>query len=185
MLIDILINKAHDAAAERDYTEAAKLYGMIMKDPTLNNRVDLKVRYAFCLEKTGEYIKSIKYYQEVLKSHKGSKNVVAIEALESKISLLRSLSIQAKKTNVKKKQSFTEQLDDASTRDFPGYLALGTTDFSSQMKDDKNQSLKQKLKNQDQSSLNYTSYLSLDTQDLSPKPEDDDETTLDLSKSSD
>jgi len=174
MPINILINKAHDAAAKRDYKEAAKLYGMLLRDSALNERVDLKVRYAFCLEKTGKFSESIKFYQEVIDSHKGSKNVSAIEALESKVSVLRSLSNQSvtpAKSNIKKKQSFTEQMNEAATKDFAGFLALGTTDLSNETTD---------ADSQDQSQLNFASYLSLETQDFTPQ-EEDDEGTQDLS----
>ena len=187
MPINALINQAHDAVVKKDFTEASRLYGLLMKDPELRRRLDIKVRFAFCLEKTGKYLESIKYYEEVISIQKENKNVAAIEALESKVTLLQSLSNQQKvrkKPKTKKKPSFTEQMDAASTRDFAGFLALDSRDLASQQIVENREVLSRdlnKLKdNHDQSLLNYTGYLALGTQDFS-LPEEE-EPTLKLPK---
>ncbi|MDX8387879.1 MAG: hypothetical protein R8M46_05005 [Ghiorsea sp.] len=186
-----LMASALEAASKQNFKVAADIYQTIIDTPEMKDRVDLKVRYAFCLEKTGQLFESIKYYQEAIESCHVVKEFSVIKTLETKITVLRSLS-KVRKPNEKKLSrgnSKTSLMNEASTREFQSLLDLGTRDLN-QTGEKGGQGLAQALERSlstlepdinEKSKLEHTSYFTLGTTDFEHTAEDWNAETLDLS----
>jgi hypothetical protein len=182
--VNSIIKSARDAAFEKNFKEAVSLYSTIMDSPEMMERVDLKVKYAFCLEKTGKIFESIKYYQEVIDSYQDVRESEAIKTLETKVSVLRSLSNHRKATKKKTNMSLSNQMDEASTKEFSSFLALGTIDLHQEGASGGQKLAKALERNSSdvQPHLDYTAFLALETHDFEQPQATGEEDTLDLSK---
>lgn len=87
-----LLRKARITFSKENYEEAAELYARILQDPEMHDHLDLKTRYAFCIEKTGNLVDAIDVYQEIVTLYKGAGETGAAKATELKISILQKLA---------------------------------------------------------------------------------------------
>lgn len=104
----------------------------MLTNPEMQKDIDIKARYAFCLEKIGQLEQAIKQYHDVVVMYLKMKEMAAAKALDLKINVLRSL-LEQKQAKAKKTTcvGVTSQMHNAATVDFAKFLALGTSDLSS------------------------------------------------------
>ena len=90
-----LMRKARIAVSRENFEEAAGYYETLLQHSDMNDQLDLKTRYAFCLEKKGDLHAAADVNQEIVEAYKSSGEVGAAKALELKISIIRKLADQS------------------------------------------------------------------------------------------
>jgi len=154
-----LMRQARKAVIQENFAEAEKLYGLVLQDPEMQNLLDIKTRYAFCVEKIGNIEKAVELYQEIVAIYQQSGEKGAAKALELKISILQSLHNKTPLTeNEQASQNETIQHLDDATLDYIRQLNLGTRDLDPDASSE--------VKKHDTAD-DVMKFLSLGTQDLS------------------
>ncbi len=97
MNIPVTLRQARKAVAQENFIEAERLYALVLQDEAMQDMVDIKIRYAFCLEKTEKLTDAIEIYQDVVCIYQAQEEVGAAKALVLKISILENFLQQASK----------------------------------------------------------------------------------------
>ena len=85
-----LLRLARKAVSRDEYHEAEKLYASIMKFPEMADDLDIRLRYAYCTEKTENLEQAIETYSEVVAIYHQSGEEGAATALEKVIEGLKN-----------------------------------------------------------------------------------------------
>ncbi len=86
--IPLMLRKARTAVFNKEYDEAAVLYTTVMAQKEMAANFDVKVRHAFCVEKTGHVNQAIKLYQGIVKHYREVGEDSAAEGVEYTIAEL-------------------------------------------------------------------------------------------------
>ncbi|MDQ6976923.1 MAG: hypothetical protein Q9M75_02305 [Ghiorsea sp.] len=98
MNIPVMLRQARKAVAQEAFAEAERLYALVLQDKDMQDMIDIKIRYGFCLEKTENINAAIQVYQSVVQVYQTQGEAGAAKALELKIAILGKLL--AKETEV-------------------------------------------------------------------------------------
>lgn len=82
MNLPLVLRQARKAVAKQDYGEAAVLYTSMMSHEDMADNFDIKVRHAFCVEKTGHINQAIKLYEGIVKLYREAGEERAAEDVE-------------------------------------------------------------------------------------------------------
>jgi hypothetical protein len=97
MNIPRMLRQARKAVAQENFVEAKRLYALVLQDESMQDMLDLKIRYAFCLEKIEKTSDAIEIYQDVVRIYQAQGEVGAAKALTLKITILENFLQQASK----------------------------------------------------------------------------------------
>lgn len=85
-----LLRQARKAAFAEDYAKARDLYAEILATPDMADDLDLRIRYAWCLQHLGEMGECLAIYREVVDIYRQQGETGAAESLERTIRELES-----------------------------------------------------------------------------------------------
>lgn len=85
-----LLRQARKAASNEAYHEAGELYASIIKLPEMADDLDIRLRYAYCAEKTENLQQAIETYNEVIVIYHQSGEAGAAAALEQTVEGLKN-----------------------------------------------------------------------------------------------
>lgn len=97
MNIPVMLRQARKAVAQENFVEAERLYALVLQDESMQDMIDIKIRYAFCLEKMEKTTEAITIYQDVVRIYQAQDEVGAAKALTLKITILENFLQQASK----------------------------------------------------------------------------------------
>lgn len=95
MTLPKLMREARKAISKEEYLEAEKLYEEILAFPEMADDIDIRIRYASCAEKNGNFEIASSAYDHVLESYRQSGDEAAAQALEQQLAKLEKQSVQA------------------------------------------------------------------------------------------
>ena len=95
MNIPVTLRQARKAVAQENFVEAERLYALVLQDEGMQGMIDIKIRYAFCLEKIEKTTEAIAVYQDVVGIYQSQEEVGAAKALTLKITILEDFLRQA------------------------------------------------------------------------------------------
>ncbi|MFC1536202.1 cyclic nucleotide-binding domain-containing protein [Pseudomonadota bacterium] len=85
-----LLREVRKAVANENYAEAEALYLKVMEFPDMADDLDIRVRYAYCTEKNGNFDQAIDAYCEVLNIYRDNGEKSAAASIEKILEELRS-----------------------------------------------------------------------------------------------
>lgn len=97
MNIPVTLRQARKAVAQENFVEAERLYALVLQDEGMQGMIDIKIRYAFCLEKIEKTTEAIAVYQDVVGIYQSQEEVGAAKALTLKVTILENFLQQASK----------------------------------------------------------------------------------------
>lgn len=92
-----MLRQARKAVAQENFVEAERLYALVLQDEDMQDMIDIKIRYAFCLEKIEKTTEAIVVYQDVVNIYQVQGEVGAAKALTLKITILEDFLRKASK----------------------------------------------------------------------------------------
>ncbi|MDX8387878.1 MAG: hypothetical protein R8M46_05000 [Ghiorsea sp.] len=135
--IHMLMRKARIAVSREDFEEAERNYALVLLHPEMMEQFDVKMRHAFCIEKTGDISRAVTLYQEIIELYQQKGEAGAAKALQLKVNIL--LKLVEPETHTK---AVTEEVDEGLNRvgsvfqdtageelDFVDFLSLGTQEI--------------------------------------------------------
>ncbi len=135
--IPSLMRQAREAISQKNFEDAAAVYELILQDPDMMDLLDIKARYAFCIEEAGNIPKAIELYQEIVGIYRETGETGAAKALELKISILNKLSAKPSPSSAQKKpkkaaskQPSAPKPDIKAAPEEPDFLSLDTQDLT-------------------------------------------------------
>ena len=97
MKIPAMLRQARKAVAQDNFVEAEHLYALVLQDEAMQDMIDVKIRHAFCLEKTERTTEAIKVYQDVVRAYQAQEEANAAKTLTLKIATLEGFVRQGPK----------------------------------------------------------------------------------------
>ncbi len=88
MSLPSLLRQARSAVSDKKYNEAEALYAAIMQYDEMKDNLDIKMRHAFCAEKSGNIEVALNYYQQIVVTYHEQGELAAAEILEKNIAAL-------------------------------------------------------------------------------------------------
>lgn len=83
-----LLRKARKAVFRKHYSEAVKLYEQILASSAQIDNLDLQLRYAWCLDRSGQFDESRKVYQKVIDLYRAAGEEGVARTLEQTVANL-------------------------------------------------------------------------------------------------
>lgn len=109
-----LLRQARKAVSNEAYDEAEALYIAILDFPEMSNDLDIRLRYAYCAEKSRNYEQAIETYTEVVNIYHQTGEEGAAEALKQVIKGLKEGAVEeVLKPETLEEIEEVEPLDDA------------------------------------------------------------------------
>jgi len=90
MNLPVMMRKARHALSVQDYEEAAILYTTLMAHEDMADNLDIRVRHALCVEKTGHTKQAMKLYQGIMEYYREANEIGAAASVEQMIASLEA-----------------------------------------------------------------------------------------------
>lgn len=80
-----MLREARKAVTAQDYEQAVLLYTALIAREEMADNFDIKVRHAYCIEKTGQINQAITLYKDIVKHYRDAGETDAAESVEETI----------------------------------------------------------------------------------------------------